>query len=200
MARKTSSRRRDEIVEEIVDNLRPWKNRMSIAAVTADVSHELNILAKLVPLQKKLFNRIANRAHARKLDSALGKVETLLTSSPGALAFLLFDPLPPVTLTHDGELIQARSSLDNIERTYLTRANSFVAELRRLRKVCARAIHPGFGSHPNYDHAKGACAWFALGLMRGLSDAKITGSENAAFRIITSLAYEAVSGRSETFM
>jgi hypothetical protein len=70
MARKrdTASRRgADEILEEIVDHLRPWQSHKSVAAITAAVNHELEVLLKLAPLQTKLFDRARNRAHAKKL-------------------------------------------------------------------------------------------------------------------------------------
>jgi hypothetical protein len=185
----------DEIVEEIMDHLRPWKNHKSGAAITAAVNREIDMLLKLAPLQAELFDRARNRAHAKKLDDALSEVETLLASAPGALAWFLFDPLPRPTLTEDGELHQVIPSIENIELTYQARADSFSAELKRLRKVCARAVDPGFGSHPNYDHAKHLCAWHALGLMRELSDRKITGTKDSAFRVVTGLLYEAVSGQ-----
>jgi hypothetical protein len=198
MSRKqdTASRRgADEIVEEIVDNLRPWKGGKSVAAITAAVNDQLGVLLKLAPLQAELFDRARNRAHAKKLDDALSEVETLLASAPGALAWFLFDPLPRPTLTEDGELHQVIPSIENIELTHRARADSFSAELKRLRKVCARAVDPGFGSHPNFDHAKDLCPWHALGLMRELSDRKITGTKDSAFRVVTGLLYEAVSGQ-----
>jgi hypothetical protein len=71
MSRKqdTASRRgADEIVEEIVDHLRPWKSHESVAAITAAVNHELEVPLKLAPLQAKLFDRARNRAHAKKLE------------------------------------------------------------------------------------------------------------------------------------
>ena len=183
----------NEIVEEIVDNLRPWKGDKSVAAITAVVNDRLGVLLKLAPLQAELFDQARNRAHAKKLDDALSEVETLLASAPGALAWFLFDPLPRPTLTEDGELHQVRPSIEKIELTY--RADSFSAELKRLRNVCARAVDPGFATHPNYDHAKHLCAWQALGLMRELSDRKITGTKDSAFRVVTGLLYEAVSGQ-----
>jgi hypothetical protein len=187
--------RANEIVEEIVDNLRPWKGGKSEAAITAAVNDRLGVLLKLAPLAAKLSDRARNRAHAKKLDGALGEVETLLASAPGGLALFLFDPRPPLTLTEDGELLQVIPSIENIELTYRARADSFSAALKRLRKVCARAVDPGFGSHPNYDHAKHLCAWVSLGLMRELSDGKITGTKDSAFRVLTGLLYEAVSGQ-----
>jgi hypothetical protein len=200
MSRKqdTASRRgADEIVEEIVDHLRPWKSHKSVAAITAAVNHELNVLLKLAPLQAKLFDRARNRTHAKKLDRALSEVKMLLASAPGVLAWFLFDPLPPLTLTEDGRSVEVTQSIEDIELAYRARADSFSAELKRLRNVCARAVDPGFATHPNYDHAKHLCAWHALGLMRELSDGKITGTKDSAFRVVTGLLYEAVSGRAD---
>ena len=180
------------IVEEIVVWLRPWKRRMSDAAVTAAVNHRLDLLL-LVPLDAKLFDRRQYRAHAERLDGALLKVETLLASTPGALALALFDP---VTITEDGVLMQAvPSSMDHIERAFRKRADSLAGELKRLRKICADAINPGFGFHPNYDPVKYHCASFAHDLISELSDMKINGTKSGAFCTITSLLYEAVSGQ-----
>ena len=39
------------------------------------------------------------------------------------------------------------------------------------------------------------CAWHALGLMGELSDRKIKGTKDSAFRVVTGLLYEAVSGQ-----
>jgi hypothetical protein len=198
MSRKqdTASRRgADEIVEEIVDHLRPWKAHKSVATITAAVNQRLDVLLKLAPLEAKLFDPVQNRAHAKKLDRALGEVEKLLASAPGALAWFLFNPLPPVGPTEDGELVKVTQSTENIELVYRARAASFCAELKRLREVCASAVDPGFGSRPNYDHTKNLSAWFALGLMRELSEARITGTKDSAFRVIVGLLYEAVAGQ-----
>jgi hypothetical protein len=183
--------RRGEIVEEIVDWLRPWKNRMSGAEVTATVNQHLDLLA-LAPRDAKLMDRRLYRAHAKQLDGALHKVETLVASAPGALALALFDP---ATITEDSLLMWAPSSMDQIKRAYWKHAISFAGELKRLRKVCARAIDPGFGFHPNYEPVKTQCAWIAYYIMRELSNMKISGTKDGAFWTITSLLYEAVSGQ-----
>jgi hypothetical protein len=132
------------------------------------------------------------RSSAKQLDSALLKVETLVASAPGALALALFDP---ATITEDGLLMWAPSSMDEIKRAYWKHAISFAGELKRLRKVCAGAIDPGFGFHPNYEPVKTQCAWTAHYIMRELSNKKISGTKDGAFWIITSLLYEAVSGQ-----
>jgi hypothetical protein len=74
------------------------------------------------------------------------------------------------------------------------RKDSFAAELKALRERCALAVHPAFGSHPNFDSAKHLCAQFAHGLMQMLSERKITGTEGGRFRTIANLLYEAFSG------
>ena len=172
----TDATRRSEIVEEIVDWLRPRKHRLSDAAAAAAVNRHLDLLL-LAPQGAKLFDRRQYRAHAERLDDALLKVETLLASAPGALASALFDPV----ITEDGVLMQAvPSSMDHIERAFRKRADSFAGELKRLRKVCADAINPGFGFHPNYNHVKFHCAWIAQVLIRELSEVKISGTKDGA--------------------
>jgi hypothetical protein len=190
--------RRGEIVEEIVDHLRPWKDRKGIAARTADVNHKLNLLREIVPLEATVFDRTQNRTHARQLDTALTQVETLLASAPEVLAWFLFNPLPPATMSEDGVLLQALPPpIEDIKSAWRNRSEAFTTELKRMHKVCARAIHPGFGTHPNYNHAKHTSAWFAHGLMRQSSDRKITGTKDAAFQAIACLFYEAISGEQD---
>jgi hypothetical protein len=144
MCRKNDSapgaRATNEIVEEIVVNLRPWKRGNTADAITAAVNRQLDALLKLAPLEAKLSDRTRNRAHAEKLDGALSEVETLLASAPDLLSWSLFDPLPPLTLTKDGELRQVIPSIESIELSYRARADSFFAELKQLRKVCASAV------------------------------------------------------------
>jgi hypothetical protein len=86
--------RLDAIVEEIVHNhLRPWKRRMSEAAVTAEVNRELEELLKL-PSQETLRSyQKEDRTLAKQLYGALTEVETLLASARGQLAWSLFYPL-----------------------------------------------------------------------------------------------------------
>jgi hypothetical protein len=170
--------RRDEIVEEVVDNLRPWKDHKSRDTVTAQVSKTLNSLLKSVP--KKLFDRRPVLKHVKKLGKALSNVETLLLSSPGTLPLILFPPPPRMN----------EETIEEIVRQHKARIDPFIAELERLRRVCALK----YGSRPNYDHSKNLCADFTYVLMRGLSDRKITGTEGQTFRFICGLLYEAISG------
>jgi hypothetical protein len=182
----------DEILEDIVRHLRPWKAPRS--EVTARVSGELRLLHLLAPLEaERVADRTQNRTHAQQLGDALRKVETLLTSAPQPLRLFLLNPLP-MTTEHSGLMPAKTPSIESIERANRERAKSFAAELKRLREVCARGVGSGFGYHPNYDPTKHFCAFWAYGLVKGYSDRAITGTEDDAFRFITSLLYEAVSG------
>jgi hypothetical protein len=180
-----------EIVEEIVVHLEPWKRRKAL--VTSRVNRDLKLLLLLAPLEAKRCDRTQNRIHAQQLDGALHKIETLLASAPLPLKLFLLNPLPGTT---DGGMPAKTPAVENIERTNRQRADSFAAELKRLRQVCARGVDPGFGFHPNYDPAsKHFCAFFAHALIKGLSDGAITGTAEHAFRAIAGLAYEAISGK-----
>lgn len=178
--------RRDELVEAVVDSLKPWKNHKSRDTVTAEVNQTLNVLLEWVLPNKPNFDRRAIRKHAEKLDRALSKVEKLLESSPGLLALVLFDPRPVL----QGDYFP--QALGN-HREMEARRIAFGAELKRLRDVCAR----DYGDHPNYDRAKRQTAWWSYGLMQKCSDGKITGTENQAFRTITGLLYEILSGQQD---
>jgi hypothetical protein len=182
----TAGRGTDEIVEEVADHLRPWKGRQSQEAVVIEVSKQLELLRGIIPLQVKIMDRRRMRTHARELDKALSQVEEILITDPGGLNWHLFSPLPLSTdeMGSEGTMLLA----------FQRRAAPFYDELIRLRQVCARAINPGFGLHPNYDQTKSNCAWIAHGLMLQLSNAKITGTKDASFRAISGLLYEAVSG------
>jgi len=180
---------RQEFVEAIVNHLKPWKDDKSRDTVTVAVKERLDLLLELVPLQKKFFDRTANRDHARKLDKALSKVQELVKSSPGLLAVFLFDPRLALIQSDDN------GPSDRFQRELLARAVAFGVELKRLREVCARVQN--YGVHPNYDHAKNLSAQFSYHLIREYSDRKITGTVNQPFRTIASLIYEVVSDQKD---
>ena len=190
-----SAIRQDEIVEEIVVNLRPLKSHNSFGSVSERVRHAILVLLKVAPLWTKIGDRKKNRAHAKKLDAAVHEIEVLLSTAPTGLALFLSFPLGLESGDHPLEQALPKRSIGEFERAFVARANCFAAELKRLRKVCARAINPGLGNHPNYDHAKHMSAHFACELLNELSQNKVTGTKDGPFRVITSLFYEAVSGQ-----
>jgi hypothetical protein len=78
---------------------------------------------------------------------------------------------------------------------YLMRSEPFFDQLYRLHMICGQAVGKKWGTHPKYDHAKALSARSAYNLMKSCSEAKITGTEDGPFRTVTSLFYEAISGR-----
>jgi hypothetical protein len=193
--RVVSSSRRGEIVEEIVVWLRPWVARRGEAAVTAAVKEQLKLLSESVQLEQAFFDRRRNRLHAQKLEKALVNIEELIVKAPSILAIALFRPSPQLEFNDAGDLSMPRQSVEEIQDIYRARANSFIAELKRLRGVCSAAIRPGFGHHPNYEVAKHLSAVFARGLIQALSKNEVASSPDAPFREISKLLYEAVTGK-----
>ena len=190
--RPAAAARRDEIVEEIVDQLRPWKE--GEAKVIELVQNDLHYLLLLAPLEaRRCSDRTVNRVHAQKLDRVLLSMEELLATAPIPLRQFLLDPIP--TMTADGVIwpTDPPSLQEQIERKNKECADSFRSEVKRMREVGSRAINDGLGHHPNYDPVKHFCAMFAHGLMEGLSERTITSTKDSAFRAIASLLYEAIS-------
>jgi hypothetical protein len=186
--RPPSVARVEEIVEELVDQLRPWK--FGEAAIIKAVNINLTHVLILAPLEaRRCADHATNRAHARKLERALVTIEELLTTAPIPLSQFLLDPYP--TMTADGGFIP----LEEISLVNEDRAKSFRSELKRMQEVCTRAINDGLGHHPNYDPVKRFCAMFAVGIMEILSKRTATTTNDGAFRAIASLLYEAVSGK-----
>jgi hypothetical protein len=177
--------RRDKLVVDVVDNLKPWKNNENRQAITAAVNEQLDTILKLVPLQEKLYDRRSIRKHADRLGKAVRHVQKLLATSPPLLAVFLFDPRPALML--DDNL--------KIERAVSARAEALATELERLLEVCDRARN--YGMHPNHDHAKELSAHLARILLQKYSEAKITGTENRPFRIIASRVYEVMCGQKD---
>lgn len=161
--------RRDEIVEEIVNSLRPWQAYLSRDEVTVAVKHELDFLFQTITVEQRLSDRKRNRDYAKKLDHTLTKVETLLKSAPSAF-----------------------------EWAYRSRVTSFLAQLELFRKAYSRAIAPGLGYHPNFNYQKNDCAWWAYELLSGLSKRIVSGTQEGPFQVITSLLYEAISGEKDS--
>lgn len=175
--------RRDELIEGVVNQLKPWKNDNSRATVMAAVNQSVDALLELIPLQQQLYDPRPIRKHAKKLNKALSNVQKLLASSPGMLGAFIYDPRPALMLDPSEKLGSASQA----------RADALDAELRRLRGDCAR----DYGVHPNYDHAKHLSAEISFVLMIKYSDRTIVGTENEAFRTIAGQLYEVVSGKKD---
>jgi hypothetical protein len=175
----------DEILEEILNNL-PRRRGTSLAELSNAVRQAIECLREQVPLQIELFDRAPMKKHAKKLFQAVMKLELLLETAPGMMPALLFSDLK---LSRD-EL----PSKQAMKEGYLKRSEVFFNELYDLHLVCRLFIGGREGTHGNFDFAKSLSAWHAHGLMENYSVAKITGTEDARFRTVTSLLYEALSG------
>jgi hypothetical protein len=181
-----SSMRRDEIVEDILRYLRPLKQKKSAEGVIAKVNQAIDSHIENARRQERVPTLPMFQKHAKMLDLSLAKVEALLRSAPGPLIWKIFYPETPVkTAPREAEL------------AIFKRAEGFSAELKQMRQKCAHAGDTEFGVHPNYDNAKHASAWGAHGLMAELSNAKISGSQGGAFRVIAGLLYEAITGEQD---
>jgi hypothetical protein len=180
-----------EIAEEIVDQLRPWKERE--AAVMELVGMELHLVLCIAPLEAtRCADLTVNRTHAQRLDRVLRSVEELIATAPIPLRQFLIDPHP--TLGTDDWPLPYPVPTGEIARKNAERADFFRSELKRMREVCSRALSEGLGYHPNYDPVKRYCAMVAYNLM-GVSKQNITSTKDSPFRAIVSLLYEAVSGQ-----
>src|SRR6185436_2047960 len=96
------SSRRDEIVEEIVNFLRPWKNHER-PTIVMEVNRSLDSLPELAQSLKKYFDTTIYADHTKKLGEALMHLETLLLLAPGTLPWNFFDPMPPLEFSDDDE-------------------------------------------------------------------------------------------------
>jgi hypothetical protein len=125
---------REQIVEGIVENLRPWKDGKSCRTVTAQVNEKLNELVKLASLLKKnTFDARRAGEYAKKLGKAIDKVEALLQSSPLRLWLRLFNPRTDMT-GNFSKPPKPSESFEEMISGRKARAETVLAELARLRK------------------------------------------------------------------
>jgi hypothetical protein len=183
--------RRGEIVEEIVENLRPWRNHKSRDAITAAVNKEIDKIPGRLPDETDFFDPKQGRKIVKSLVKALRQVEMLLLSLPATRGGYkhYFDPRIRRLAKVDDDYVFA--GIDATEEEVLARADAFIKELTGVRKVATAR----FGYHKNFDVAKHESARTAYRLLLWLSDGKRTGTKDQPFRIITSLLYETISGQ-----
>jgi hypothetical protein len=174
----TTSCDRAEIVEEIMDNLRPWTRRES--EVKVDIQQTIESLRRAnSPEFEDRFNRSAIKKSAQEFGAAIAKVEKALQRihpMVAARVFVEMEGQPP-------------------HPTYKETLSAFQKKLGWMRWSCESTIRHPNGSHPNVDHAKKRCAKSAHELMRWFSRQTPTGTAERPFRTITSLLYQAVSGK-----
>jgi len=168
----TTSCDRAEIVEEIMNNLRPWTRSESEAE--ADIREAIKSLRKLnSPIYD--FNRSAIKKSAQEFGAALAEVDKSMQRIHPMVLRALFQcmgaPGTTAPFVH------------------------FLDELKRMRIESEQIARDPFGAHPNFDLVKNSCARSALGLMHKFSRRAPASTAESPFRTIYSLLYQAVSGK-----
>lgn len=192
VALRVTAERTEEIVEEVVVNLRPWIARANENTIASAVRKEIeNILGRLSRLRN--INETGNprkvKNFSAKLEKAVRKVEGLLLSGVDYSSF--FNPYVRRMAKVVG--ISEMPNFDESMEETQARAEAFISDLIAIRKICVADV----GYHHNFDPAKYESARSAYGLLQKFSAAKITGTNDQPFRIITSLIYESISGRKD---
>jgi hypothetical protein len=173
-----------EIVEEIMDNLRPWTRPEP--EVQAGIQQTIEFLQREIPHKAFRYDRSAIKQSAEQVGDAIAELERSLQRIHPIVEDALFPPR---------EVMPPKLAL---ERMPLEPPSDFCVaqnKLRQWRTVCGQLVRNPGGAHPNFDHAKRGCAWCALGLMRRCSQQTPTGTAEGPFRTISSLLYQATSGK-----
>ena len=125
-----------------MDNLRPLKSGISLAAASERVRQEIRGLDETDRVAPKLVTGKEFRRQAKELEDALARLEALLNSEPTTLACYLFRPWPSQSFA---ELYYALNSplpfgsIDEIERACLDERDELVARFDATsKKMCSR--------------------------------------------------------------
>jgi hypothetical protein len=162
---------RREIIEEIVLNLRPWSQGEK--SVCRGVSHDLDVLRETVA------NAEANVHHTAKGKNAALQVRPSLTKLIRILREFpvdhpLFKELPSTS-------------------------QKLLRQLKKINEICDHLANSRLPTK-NADITKNFCAAFACGMISAFSKKKPTGTVDGPLRTISSLLYDAVTGKPEVDM
>jgi hypothetical protein len=185
--RKPLTARQEEIAVEIARLLQ--EKPSDHPPVLDKVRTYVGTLSRVVPWAKNVTDRHKNKAHAEKLIKAIDNLEQLLASAPALLAM-------PFFLEGIDEL--ERCPLGEFEQRVQVRQEEFYAQLAAIRRRCVRPVGvANYGHHHRYDLAAKWCAQYGAELMEETAPrARISSSSsNSLFRKVSSLLYEAVTGR-----
>jgi hypothetical protein len=163
---KSARASRIELIDTIVDELRPWTEANSAETVRDAVTERLDVLGDVVPNH---FSREAirrTRQGARALRDAIRQLEESLARAPPELRMRLkLEPAPGWQ-------------------------HPLLQELHRARNGCESAVDAA----PSTDKVKEWCARVAFQLILKFSETKPTGTDESPFRVIAALVYEAITG------
>jgi hypothetical protein len=181
---------RAEIVEEIMDNLRPLTRRES--EVQAGIQRALDALHELNPLEESLFDRSTIKQSAKDFEAAIAEVENSLRRVHPTVAWRLFGTQPDLLFDQIYE-----RPVEEITQAHIDRMVHFHDELTRLRIKCEELVHSPSGFHPNKDIAKGMPRGVPFSLCATSRRTPPNGTAEAPFRAISSLIYQALSENCE---
>jgi hypothetical protein len=167
------NQRRDEIIEEIVDNLRPWV--ISEHAVLEAVDVHIGLLRRGVDMSASLARGAQCKKAAQRLDPALSALIEYVDGLPANIGIILFERF--------AEPLGGPSS-----------QAGFLRQLRVLRKASSMLERIEAPSK-NADFTKAWCAGTAYRIICECSKKPPTGTPDAPLGTIASLLYEALTGR-----
>jgi hypothetical protein len=175
-----SQARCDEIVEEILENLRPWKRPNAAYPVTPqhqvyDTVH--SVAGRSVVQSETRSKNPAIKAYAKEVSKTLAKLESLLKKMPGELRRqVFFESAGFETLwTWEGGSDELFVAFGRVHRLFDN-------------------IQKYLYCRPNFDPVKKLCAFSAYSLILIHSKRPATGTVDGPFRVISSLLFEAASG------
>jgi hypothetical protein len=177
-----------EIVEEIMDNLRPWTRPES--DVEAGVQQAIKSIKEQVSREASLYNRSAIKSSAEEVGEAIADLEKSLQRIHPIVKSALFpweprEEMPPEPWGSPNPRPPNPEPPDPW--------GAWVDELKQRRMECEQLARNPRGYHPNFGYAQRGCARHAFALMREFSKQAPTGTADGPFRTITSLLYQAVS-------
>jgi hypothetical protein len=155
-----------ELVQTIVDELKPWKESYSQEQIECAVAQDIDLLRDV---SQGHFSRSAirkTRDDARTLKEEIKRIERLLRDASPEMKLRL--KLNPVGWQ-----------------------NPLLVELAAARKECDRAVVAA----PATNEIKKWCARVAFRVVRKFSQHEPTGTDQGPFRCVTRCLYEAVTGK-----
>jgi hypothetical protein len=172
-----------EIVEEIINNLHPLTRRKT--EVEAGIQQAIDLIKRQIPREAFLRDRNAIKNSAEEVGDAIADLERSLQRIHPIVKGALSPPremMPP----EPAEMMPPEPP-DPLDL--------WVDELRWRRIRCEQLARDPGGHHPNFDPTKRDCAQRAFELMREFSEQEPASTIESPFRTITSLLYQAISGK-----
>jgi hypothetical protein len=175
-------RKRDDIVELIIAELRPRDKALATKAV-------LSWLERIKLQGNDLhnsFGRAQVKRAARRISKAIATLQRELASSPERIVLEMF--LPKILELGSPKI---GGGIEHVRY----RIGALDSQLQRMRAVCDEQVRSPDGFAKNSDPVQLLCAHGAYTLMSELSPVRITGTSGGPFETIAGLLYETARKR-----